>query len=239
MPAGTRVAIGAGMVRHLDIALHLGRLALSGLGLAAGARFGCMPLVVVASGALFLGSFAFMHDVAHGALKLPRRWNEAALAFAGGLMLMSGHALRRMHLRHHARTMADDDLEGRPARGGLLGAIASGPCDALALRREAFRSAGASGKRWQAIETSVNVAALAALIASGIGALRVYALVAILAQLTMSAWASQVPHNAPPWLVRLAERLAIFGSPTMLSLAYHELHHEHPEVPCSRLGSVA
>lgn len=227
------------MVRHLDIAKHLGRLAISGLGIAAGAKLGCLPLVVFASGALFLGSFAFMHDVAHGALRLPRRWNEAALALAGGLMLMSGHALRRMHLRHHARTMADDDLEGLPARGGLLGALASGPGDALALRREAFRSAGASGRRWQAIESAVNVAALLALLASGVPALRLYAAVAIAAQLSMSAWASQVPHNAPPWLVRLAQRLAIFGSPSMLSLAYHELHHAHPEVPCSRLGEVA
>lgn len=226
------------MLRRIDLALHLARIGLAAATLALGERLHSAPLMVGASALLFLGSFALMHDLAHGALGLPRRWNEAALSIAGALLGMSGHAIRRTHLRHHARTLAADDLEGRPARGGLLRAIATGPRAAIALRVAAMRSAGARGRRLQIAETAVNAISLAAMIASGVSALRIYAIVAILAQATMSAWASQIPHNAPPWLSRLAARLAVLGSPTLLSLAYHDLHHARPEVPCRGLSSV-
>ncbi len=54
----------------------------------------------------------------------------------------------------------------------------------------------------------------------------------------MSVWAAHVPHNAPAWLTGLAARFAWTGSPTALSLAYHALHHAHPEVPCRRLAGI-
>ena len=225
--------------RLLDLAAHLARLATSTLALALAARLQSTACMAVASALLFLEAFAFMHDLAHGSIRLPRWANEVALAFAGALLLMSGHALRRTHLVHHARTLADEDLEGRPARGSFFQALAGGPRAAVALRLHAYRGAGPRGRRWQAVETVVGLALGAVLLGSGRAALVVYALVALVAQATMGVWAAQVPHNAPAWLTRLAARLAWTGSSTMLSLAYHELHHERPGVPCRRLAAEA
>lgn len=225
--------------RLLDLAIHVARLVASALALALAARVDCAAGMAFASALLFLESFAFMHDLAHGALLLPRRENELALAFAGALLLMSGHALRRTHLIHHARALADDNLEGLPARGSFFQALAGGPRAAVALRLHAFRGAGRRGQRWQAVETAAGLAITAALLGSRLPPLVVYALVALAAQATMSVWAAHVPHNAPAWLTRLAARFSWTGSPTVLSLAYHALHHAHAEVPCRRLAAAA
>jgi fatty acid desaturase len=221
--------------RFADIAQHLARLVACAVALALAARGGPLALLVAASAALFFAAFALMHDVSHGALRLPRKANEVALAAAGALLLMSGHALRLMHLRHHARPLADDDIEGAPARLPLFWAIASAPYAALTLRVAAFRAARRQGKLLQLAETAVNAAAIPLAIASGSRALVAYVAVALALQLTMALWAAYIPHNAPRWLVRAAERLAFTGFTTALSLAYHALHHRRPDVPCGRL----
>jgi fatty acid desaturase len=225
--------------RFADIAFHLARLAGSLLVLALAARLASVPGMVLGAVLFFLEAFALTHDLTHGALGLPRRANEIALAVAGALLLMSGHAVRRTHLAHHSRTFGRDDLEGAFARLPLLRALLGGPAGVVALRARAFRGAGPRGQRWQLAETAADLALLVALVASGRPAGLVYAAVAVLAQLTMGVWASYIPHNAPAWVVRVAARLDWTGSPTVLSLAYHELHHARPEVPCRRLGAAA
>ena len=222
-------------LRVSDMAYHLGRLALSVSAMALAAHVACVPGMIAGAALFVLESFALLHDLAHGALGLPRRANEIALAVAGALLLTSGHAIRRTHRIHHARTFSADDIEGRPAREGFWRALLGGPSGMLAQRIQAFRGAGPRGQRWQAAEIAIDVALLAALVASGVPVLRVYAAVAILAQLTMGLWASHIPHNAPGWLVAMAEGLSWTGSPTVLSLAYHDLHHARPDVPCRRM----
>jgi fatty acid desaturase len=222
--------------RLLDLAIHLTRLAGSILALALAACLRSDVAMIGASALLFLEAFAFMHDLAHGALLLPRWTNEVALSLAGALLLMSGHALRHTHLVHHACALADDDVEGRPARGSFAHALAGGPRATLALRLHAFRSAGPRGRRWQAAETALYVVILAVLVGSGRAPVFIYAGVALLGQVTMSVWAAHIPHNAPAWLTRLAARTAWIGSPTLQALAFHDLHHARPGVPCRRLA---
>jgi fatty acid desaturase len=222
--------------RFIDLWMHLARISLSVAVLAIAARAREPAIAAAASAALFFAAFAWMHDLAHGALRLPRWVNEVALSLAGALMLMSGHALRLMHLRHHARPLAKDDVEGAPARLSLTQAIASAPRAALLLRISAFRSAGARGRAWQAVESSLNAAAFALLIASGSPSLLAWAFVAAALQLSMSVWAAHVPHNAPAWLLDAARALAFSRSPVALSLAFHELHHRRPDLPCGHLA---
>ncbi|WP_438011556.1 fatty acid desaturase [Sorangium sp. So ce321] len=219
-----------------DLALHVARISLCATGVALASRIDSAALAAAAGGALFFAAFALMHDVAHGALRLPRRANEIALTLSAALMLMSGHALRIMHLRHHARPLAPDDIEGAPARLPLLRALLGAPLAAVALRAEAFRAAGPSGRRCQLAEAALNLASLALLLASRRPALLAVAGAAAALQLTMAVWAAYIPHNAPAWMLAAARRLAFTRSPIALSLGYHERHHRIPGLPCSRLA---
>lgn len=189
--------------------------------------------------ALFFAVFSAAHDLVHGALGLGRRANDRLLRATALLMLTSGHAMRRMHMRHHARPLAADDLEGAGATRSLFGALASSPANAVALRVEAYRSAPHHERRTQRVDTVLALVLAAVALVLGGEALRIYVLVTITMHVTAAVWAAHVPHHVPAWVARAVRPLAFLRSPTLLSLAFHEAHHAHPKVPCHRLAELS
>jgi fatty acid desaturase len=212
-------ALAAHAARHL-IAVAL---------LIAGAHH---PLLALAGAlALHLAAFALTHELAHGALGLTRRLNEFALSLAALPMLVAGHGMRLMHLRHHARPLAADDVEGVGATMTLWNAIAAGPRNTAQYRVEAFRVASSRERAWLIAETAaaLGLTALALLTRSTIGA--AWVLVNVLLQLTASAWASHLPHRPPELLVRIARHLEWTRSAVVASFLHHEWHHRFPSLP--------
>lgn len=63
----------------------------------------------------FLTYASTSHDLVHRNLRLPRWLNETLLCLVELLAFRSGHAYRAVHLHHHARFPAEDDLEGAAA----------------------------------------------------------------------------------------------------------------------------
>jgi fatty acid desaturase len=222
-----------------EIALHLARLAAAAGALALADHLGSVLLALPSAGLLFFEGFSIMHDLAHGALGLRRAQNEAALSLAGLLLLTSGHAMRRMHLLHHALHLEPGDVEGEPANVSLLRAIAGAPLHAVRLRVEAYRRSGAHGRRLQLAENAGGLLLFAVLLGTRDVALASYALVTLGASLTAAVWASHVPHHPPAWLITLARVVARTGSPTILALAYHDAHHARPSTPTTRLRAAA
>jgi len=216
--------------------LHAARWSISGSIAVAGALSGHFVVAAAGSFGLFLSAFALAHDAMHGALGLSRKGHDAVLAFAGLFLLQSGHAMRRMHLRHHARPEAADDVEGRGAVVGPFCGLVLGAAQLVSYRLEAWRAGRARDRRWQLGEHVASIALALALVLSGAW---VYAAVAFALQLSMPVWASWVPHRAPAWVRRAAAKLAFSHSVMMVNLAYHELHHRRPSVPCDALPSMA
>lgn len=213
-----------------EVALHAGRLLAALLFLVV---FRAHPLPALAGCmALFLAAFAFNHDVLHGALKLPRRANEALLTVLALLMGWSGHAVRRLHLRHHARPLAADDIEGHGARLSFWRALAAGPMNAARYRTGAFEKERTA----QVLETlaALLLTALALWSRTVLGA--AWVVVNVTMQLTASVWASHLPHRPPAWARALAARLTWTRSAAVLSFAFHEEHHRCPKVPCGELA---
>jgi hypothetical protein len=151
-------------------------------------------------------------------------------------MLLSGHAMRRMHLRHHARPLSDGDIEGMGARRSALGALLIGPANAIALRHAAFRGAGGRERTLQIVETLAGAAVVALALVTRAPTLVTLVAVAIPLQLSMSLWASHAAHHVPERLGALCKRLAFLRSPVLLSFAYHDLHHRRPGVSCQDLA---
>lgn len=177
---------------------------------------------------VFMLAFAVTHDAAHGALGMSRRATNVVLAIGGIAIGTSGHALRLMHMRHHAHELAPDDLEGAAARMTFWQALAHAPRLSLALHVAAWRTG--HQRTWQLVE----YAGLAAFVALAAGPLAVYAAVALGMQVLAPWWAGHIPHRSET-LIALARRLAVIGSPTLASLAHHDLHHRRPKVPTWRL----
>ena len=188
--------------------------------------------------AMFFAAFALVHDVAHGSLGLSKRTNEFVLAIGGATIATTGHGLRVAHLRHHAHPLAADDLEGASAKMPFWRAALLAPILAIVLHVSGWRHAPRRERRKQLAE----YLALAALIVGGsLGprALRIYMMVAVVMQLLAPLWAGHIPHRTPRWLMGLVHCLAFTGSPTVMSLLHHDLHHELPKVPIGELPAVA
>lgn len=190
----------------------------------------CRAHPVLALGAcvaLFLAAFAFNHDVLHGALKLPRWVNEALLTVLALLMGWSGHAVRRLHLRHHARPLAANDVEGEGATLGFWRALAAGPMNAARYRTEAFEKERTA----QVLETlaAVLLTGLALWSRTVIGA--AWVVVNVTMQLTAAVWASHLPHRPPRWVKAAAKHLTWTKSAAVLSFLFHAEHHRRPRCP--------
>ncbi len=192
-------------------------------------------LAPVAALGVFMLAFAITHDAAHGALGLSRRATDIALAIGGVAIGTSGHALRVMHMRHHARELAPDDLEGAAARMTGWQALVHAPRLAIALHVAAWRTG--RQRRWQLVEYTA-LAALIAVAAFGPRPLAIYTAVALGMQLVAPWWAGHLPHRSET-LIALARRLAVTGSPTLAGLAFHELHHRRPKLPTWRLHAAS
>jgi fatty acid desaturase len=213
-----------------DFVLHVLRIVVAGIVLAIARG----PVAIAAALAIYFAAFALAHDLVHGSLGLGRRARWIALVASTTLILTAAHTMRRMHLRHHARPLADDDLEGAGARRSALGALFHGPANLIALRREARRAAPTREKRLQAVEDLLCLALI--LLGFVVPAVGTYVAIAVLLQATISFWGAHVPHHVPDWVVRVAERLAWTRSPVLLSLAFHDRHHAHPTIPSQQLA---
>jgi fatty acid desaturase len=197
------------------------------------------PLIALAAAlGLYLALFACTHDVMHGALGLSKRATDVWLFCGGVLMGLTGHGMRILHMRHHARPLAPDDIEGAGAARSLWGAVCEGPFNIARYRIEALRAANRRGRTLQLAETVISVALTAAALASRSVSGAAWATVNVLMQLTLAAWASNLPHRPPRWLRALALKLTWTGSPTLMSFAFHHAHHAHPKVRCSELATA-
>lgn len=194
------------------------------------------PLAAIA---MYVGLFTLTHELAHGALGLSRRRNALALAVAGICMATSGHALRLMHLRHHADPLGDGDLEGRSARLPAWQALVAAPALCVVLVVAAWRTATARDRRWQRAEYAGIAIFATAVLAAGPHALQIYLLAAVAAQALAPFWAGHLPHRTPPWLHAVASRFSRAGSMTMRTLVVHDEHHRRPKLPTRLLDNPA
>lgn len=102
------------------------------------ARLGWYLVALGLSFMFFLTGLRIVHNAFHGALGLPRRWNEVVLWMMSLIMLGSMHAVRFNHLRHHRLMLEAEDVEGRSAAMPAWRALLFGPAFTLLLHTTAL-----------------------------------------------------------------------------------------------------
>jgi fatty acid desaturase len=187
------------------------------------------------SAALFFSLFSLFHDAAHGALGLSRSANDGLLALLSAPLFMSTHAQRQLHMRHHARPLADDDVEGVGAKLSFLGALVMSPVLAGNNIVAGVRIVPKKLRRIVLLEWAAVAALAAFAIAMPTSSVALFVFVAATLQVFASFWASHIPHHPPRLLEAVARALVRFRSPVVLSLVFHREHHAHPRMPCAHL----
>ncbi|MCU0697462.1 MAG: fatty acid desaturase [Myxococcaceae bacterium] len=224
------------MARRIEwthLVTHLAKLTFSLLVLLAWPH----PVVgLVAAVSFFLAGFALTHDLAHGALGLPRTLNELALSLAAQTNLVSGHTMRRLHARHHARPLVPDDVEGAGATMSVWQALRIGPRNALRYRLEGLKGARGAERAWVIGETLLSVGVVLVVLVTAHVAALTWVVTCLALQATMALWASHLPHRPPALLVSLARHLEWTHSAVIASFLHHGAHHARPWVPCGALA---
>lgn len=197
-------------------------------------------LCALAAAGLFFAVFSLFHDAAHGALLLPQRLNNVVLVLTSIPLLMPAHGQRQLHLRHHAHPLGADDLEGVGATLPFVVALLLGPVLAARMRVFGHRTVPRGLVPIVMFENTLNGVVIAAILVWGGEGLQLALAMGLLLHISMSAWASYVPHNlrTARWLkplLRVAPKLLWTRSPVVASLVLHDAHHASPKVPCGAL----
>ena len=200
-----------------------------------------LPLVMLMH---FVATVAYLHDVAHGSAGLDARITHGVLFIVSVLVLQSGHAFRYTHLHHHAHCLEEDDLEGAPARGGLLGALLMGPSYLPRLWRESLRKIRAArDRRWMIAElaTSLALVLLALWLARWSTGPLLYCAMAWIGGWFYPLATAYLPHYKPgskPLEQARTMRGTIVPA-LFMNLTYHLEHHLYPQVPTLNLRRLS
>jgi beta-carotene hydroxylase len=182
----------------------------------------------------FLTYGSISHDLVHRTLHLPKWLNEVLLTAIELLAFRSGHAYRAVHLHHHARFPAEDDLEGAAAKMSFVRSLLEGP--ALQPRLWIFAmSRPGKHRRWALAECVAVVFLLSAAVVAWpvTKAPLVYALLMIGGSWIFPLITAYIPHDASGTTDLTQTKLFRGRVLSLLALEhlYHLEHHLYPAVP--------
>lgn len=108
----------------------------------------------------FMAGLRQTHDGFHGKLGISRGWTHAFLFLFSLLMVIPLHAVRWIHLRHHAHPLDEHDVEGMCASMTWWQAILAGPVFSWRMIVTAWFAANHGTRRWIAAELAGIVAVI-------------------------------------------------------------------------------
>lgn len=187
----------------------------------------------------FLAGIRQAHGAEHGTLGLSRRGTDLVMFALSGLMLGSIHAVQVTHLRHHARCLEEDDVEGFTGRVGPVAAILLGPLFAARLAIEGHRLGTPVQRRWIRAELAMTAVVLAAALAP-ISLALTYHVAAMLAGHCLTGFfLVWTVHRECDPRTEVARTLRGVKAIPFLHMFYHLEHHLYPGVPTGRLPELA
>ena len=192
------------------------------------------------SAIFFMAGLRQTHDGMHVKLGLPTALTHAIPVLFSMLMAIPLHAVRWIHLRHHANPLGNEDVEGMCARMPWWMAIVAGPYFSIRMIIVAIMRSGG----WTRMMISVEVAAtlLLLIVAVALGWTTVQY------QLFVMVLGNSLTGFVAVWMVhRECERDGLFARTQRSRLInfltvnnfYHLEHHLFPAVASCNLPELA
>ncbi len=220
-----------------ELALPLPWLALA---LIAG-QAGLHAITVLASFVMFMTGLRVTHNAFHRTLGLPRRGGDIVMFTLSALLGGAMHAIEHTHLRHHARCMASDDVEGQVALLGFWRALAHSPRYPLLIHVQALRHGTRRQKRWIALElTTVAAIQIAIWCVSDSDTWKTISLSLLFANASaamVGIWAVHRGCEHTGYAARTSRNPVL--NALVGNMFHHLEHHLYPGVPTRRLRILA
>ncbi|HEU4471019.1 MAG TPA: fatty acid desaturase [Flavisolibacter sp.] len=203
------------------------------------AHFGYYLLALPFSALFFLTALRQVHNGFHYSLGTGRKLTWLSLYLNSILMMVSAHAVKFNHLRHHKYCLSEKDYEGKPARMSWWKAILYGPIHIFLIHKTGFKEGNRSYRRNMLIELASIVAFACAAIYFNLSFL-VYHCAVMLAGELLSAFFAvwTVHHGCDEHSIARTQRSGWKNFITY-SMFYHLEHHLFPAVPTIKLPELA
>jgi fatty acid desaturase len=208
-------------------------------GALASASQGWWPPALFCSFFFFLAGIRQAHGAEHGTLGLSRRATDAVMFVLSGLMLGSIHAVQVTHLRHHARCLEEDDVEGFTARVGPVAAILLGPLFSARLALEGLRRGTRTQRRWIRAELAMTAVVVGAAFTPLSLALTYHVAAMLAGHCLTGFFLVWTVHRDLDPRTGVARTLRGWKAIPFLHMFYHLEHHLYPAVPTGRLPELA
>jgi beta-carotene hydroxylase len=182
----------------------------------------------------FITYGSISHDLVHRSLGLPKQINDLFLSLIELLAIRSGHAYRLVHLHHHARYPAEDDIEGAAARMSFIRTLFEGIIFQTKLWVWAVRRRHQE-RRWVVIEAMICTLIIALSIAlyPTTPVPLLYVVLMVMGSWIIPLITSYIPHTPDGRNALFQTRMfrGRVASVITMEHLYHLEHHLYPAVP--------
>ena len=204
------------------------------------AYFGYYVLALPFSAFFFLTGLRQVHNGFHHSLGTNKFLTWLSLYLNSILMMVSIHAVKFNHIRHHKYCLTDEDYEGKSAGMTWYGAILYGPIHTFLIHKVTLQLGNKNYKRNVLLELA-SIAVFATLVFYfNIHFLIYHIIVMVIGEFLMAFFAVWTVHHDThdsPDFAR-TQRTG-WKNKITFSMFYHLEHHLFPAVPTIKLPELA
>ena len=204
------------------------------------AFFGFYWLALPFSAFFFLTALRQAHNGFHKTLGTQKFLTWLSLYLNSLLMMVSFHAVKFNHLRHHKYCLEDEDHEGRPANMSWYGAILYGPVHFFMFHKITFQKASRYYVRNMFLELFSIVALVAVVLFFNISFLLYHIIAMTVGQFMVAFFAVWAVHHDAHEIPEYARtQRGGWKNALTFNMFYHLEHHLFPAVPTIKLPELA
>jgi fatty acid desaturase len=204
------------------------------------AYFGYYLIALPFSAFFFLTGLRQVHNGFHNSLGTNKFLTWLTLYTNSILLLVSIHAVKFNHIRHHKYCLSDEDYEGKPAKMKWYGAILYGPIHMFLIHKITFELANKNYIKNMILELSSIAIFVFIAFYFKINFLIYHISIMILAEFLMAFFAVWTVHHDTEENPEIARtQRGKWKNRITFSMFYHLEHHLFPAVPTIKLPELA
>jgi fatty acid desaturase len=201
---------------------------------------GYYALAIPFSAFYFLTGLRQVHNGFHNSLGTNKFLTWLTLYLNSIFMMVSIHAVKFNHIRHHKYCLTEEDYEGKSARMSWYGAILYGPLHMFLIHRVTYRHGNSKYVSNMLAELASVIAFAGIVFYFDIRFLIYHIIVMIIGEFLMAFFAVWTVHHDThdhPELARTQRQG--WKNKITFSMFYHLEHHLFPAVPTIKLPELA
>ncbi len=192
------------------------------------------------SGFFFLTALRQVHNGFHNSLGTNKFLTELSLYINSVLLMVSIHAVKFNHLRHHKYCLQEQDYEGKSASMTWYGAIFYGPVHTFLIHKVTLELGNTSYKRHVISELFLISLFAVSVFYFHINFLIYHIIIMVIGEFLMAFFAVWTVHHDTHDSPEFARtQRSTWKNALTFSMFYHLEHHLFPAVPTIKLPELA